>query len=306
MQNTIASPVTFRGKGLHGGAPVRLRLLPAAAGFGIWFKRLDVAPGRALIHARWDNVTQSSLCTVLGNEYGVGVSTVEHLMAALAGCGIHNALIEIDGPEVPILDGSAARFVRAILKAGLRQLDSPVHVIEILRPVEVRRGDAWARLEPGPDFRIGFHIDFDAPAIGRQQRALDMANGAFVRELSTSRTFCRLGDVTAMRANGLALGGSLENAVVVDGDRVLSPGGLRYPDEPVRHKMLDALGDLALSGAPILGHYHGHKAGHALTNRLLHALFTEPGATRTRVCSGEMARRLPGMGIRASDLPQLA
>ncbi len=303
LQNTIASSVTFRGTGLHGGKPARLRVLPASAEFGIWFKRLDVRTGNGLIHARWDNVRDSSLCTLLENDQGVSVSTVEHLMAALAGCGIHNALIEIDGPEVPILDGSAAGFVKGILRAGIRELDAPVRVIEILRPVEVRRGDAWARLEPGPEFEISFHIDFDDRAIGRQNRVQNMANGAFVRELSASRTFCRLDDVNAMRANGLALGGTYKNAVVVDGDKVLSPGGMRHTDEPVRHKMLDALGDLALAGAPLIGRYHGHKAGHALTNQLLRKLFSTAGAMRMRPCIGEMAGRLPGVGVQASDLP---
>ena len=304
MQNTIASPVSFRGNGLHGGKPARLRILPASAEFGIWFKRLDAAPGSELIHARWDNVADCTLCTRLENRQGVSVSTVEHLMAALAGCGIHNALIEIDGPEVPILDGSAAGFVKGILKAGIRQLRAPVQVIEVLRPVEVRRGDAWARLEPAPGFEISFHIDFSDGAIGRQDRVLNMANGAFVRELSASRTFCRLDDVKTMRANGLALGGTYDNAVVFDGDDVLSPGGMRHADEPVRHKMLDALGDLALAGAPMMGRYHGHKAGHALTNQLLRALFSDPEAMRMRPCTGDFAGHLPGVGVRPSDLPQ--
>ena len=303
MQNTIASPVSFTGNGLHSGLPVHLQILPASAEFGIWFRRTDLDRKQGLISARWDSVSQSRLCTLLENTDGVSVSTVEHLMAALAGCGVHNALIEIDGPEVPILDGSAAPFVAAILKAGLRRLNAPVHVIEVQKTVQVRDGEAWARLEPATGFEISFHIDFDDAAIGRQERRLNMANGAFVRELSTSRTFCRLDDVNAMQANGLALGGTFDNAVVVDGDRILSPGGLRHMDEPVRHKMLDALGDLALAGAPIIGRYHGHRAGHALTNTLLRALFADPAATRVKACIGEMANHLPGVGVCHTDLP---
>ncbi len=303
MQNTVSSPIKFTGTGLHTGRPVRLRILPASAQYGIWFKRTDISQGDNLIAAHWGNVQAAPLCTLLANKDGVSVSTVEHLMAALAGCGVHNALIEIDGPEVPILDGSSARFVAGIIKAGLRSQDADVRVIEILKPVEVRDGEAFARLEPGVGFKISFHINFADRAIGRQDRALNMANGAFVRELSNARTFCRLADVEAMRASGRALGGSFENAVVVDGDKVLSPGGLRHEDEPVRHKMLDALGDLALAWAPIMGLYVGHKAGHAMTNNLLRALFADPAATRLVVCDAKMAARLPGMGVSRADLP---
>jgi len=303
LQNTVSTPITITGTGLHSATLVQMRILPASAHYGIWFRRTDLGRREGLIAARWDNVSRSPLCTLVANEHGASVSTIEHLMAALAGCGIHNALIEIDGPEVPILDGSAAGFVRAILKAGIQRQHAPVRVIEVLKSVEVREGAAWARLEPADGFEISFHIDFADAAIGRQERALNMANGAFVRELSASRTFCRLDDVHAMHANGLALGGSFENAVVVDGDKVLSPGGLRHEDEPVRHKMLDALGDLALAGAPLIGRYHGHRAGHALTNRLLHALFASPGAMRMRVCDGEKANFLPGIGVSQADLP---
>jgi UDP-3-O-[3-hydroxymyristoyl] N-acetylglucosamine deacetylase len=177
-------------------------------------------------------------------------------MAALAGCAIHNALIEIDGPEVPILDGSAEPFVATFWRAGLQPQDATVRAISVLRPVEIREGEAVARLEPADMLEIDFRIDFAEAAIGRQERSLLMANGAFVRELSDSRTFCRQSDVDAMRQKGLALGGTLENAVVFDGDRVVSPGGLRHADEPVRHKMLDALGDLALAGGPTAGALH--------------------------------------------------
>jgi UDP-3-O-[3-hydroxymyristoyl] N-acetylglucosamine deacetylase len=240
---------------------------------------------------------------VIENEAGVSVSTIEHVMAALAGFAVHNALIEIDGPEVPILDGSAVPFIEGFMAAGLDEQDQPVRAVRVLAPVEVREGDAVARLEPADMLEIDFRIDFEDAAIGVQARRLNMANGAFVRELSDSRTFCRQADVDAMRANGLALGGTLENAVVIDGDRVLSPGGLRHADEPVRHKMLDAVGDLALAGGPILGRYVGERAGHALTNRLLRALFAEPSAYEIVDCGPRTLGKLPGVGVHAGDLP---
>jgi len=224
-------------------------------------------------------------------------------MAALAGSAIHNALIEIDGPEVPILDGSAMPFVKGLLARGLREQAAPVRAVRVLKTVEVREGEAMARLEPAEMLEIDFRISFDDAAIGTQTRSLNMANGAFVRELSDSRTFCRQSDVDAMRDRGLALGGTLHNAVVFEGDRILTPGGLRHHDEPVRHKMLDALGDLALAGGPILGRYTGDRAGHALTNRLLRALFADPGAFRLVDCGPQTVGKLPGVGVHRGDLP---
>lgn len=306
MQNTIRSAVSFSGVGLHSGAPAVVTVLPASAEHGIWFKRVDSVRGSAHVCARWDAVNQSPLCTKIENQDGVSVTTIEHIMAALAGCGIHNALVEIDGPEVPILDGSAATFVRGILGKGVQALNAPVRAIEILKPVEVRNGAAWARLEPGKALQIRFHIDFEDAAIGVQEKTLNMGNGSFVRELCDSRTFCRQADVDMMRANGLALGGTLNNAVVVDGDKVLSPGGMRHSDEAVRHKMLDALGDLALAGAPILGAYVGHRAGHALTNTLLRALFATPDAYRVVVCDAATAAQLPGFGVHIGEMPEVA
>jgi UDP-3-O-[3-hydroxymyristoyl] N-acetylglucosamine deacetylase len=303
VQNTLKSPATFTGFGLHGGSPVRMVVRPAAVDHGVWFRRMDVADRDQLIAARWDSVTPSRLCTVIENADGVSVSTIEHIMAALAGFAIHNALIEIDGPEVPILDGSAVPFIKGFLAAGLEEQHLPVRAVRILKPVEVREGEAMARLEPADMLEIDFRIDFEDEAIGVQARRLNMANGAFVRELSDSRTFCRQSDVDAMRARGLALGGTLENAVVFDGDQVLSPGGLRHADEPVRHKMLDAVGDLALAGGPILGRYVGERAGHALTNRLLRALFADPSAYLLVDCGPRTLGKLPGVGVHASDLP---
>lgn len=303
MQNTLKSAATFTGLGLHGGQPVRMTVHPASADYGIWFKRTDVTDRDALIPARWDAVVPSRLCTLVANGADVTVSTIEHVMAALAGCAIHNALIEIDGPEVPILDGSSEPFVRAFIAKGIRRQAAAVRAIRVLDTVEVTDGEAVARLEPADMLEIDFRIEFDEPVIGAQEKRLVMANGVFVRELSDSRTFCRASDVEAMRANGLALGGTFENAVVFDADRVLSPGGLRHADEPVRHKMLDALGDLSLAGAPVLGRYTGIRAGHALTNRLLRALFARPDAFRIVEVGQPVAAKLPGMGVIMADLP---
>ena len=306
MQSTLKSVVTFTGFGLHTGKPVKMAVRPASADCGIWFKRVDVTDRDALIAARWDRVTESRLCTIVANDAGVSVSTIEHVMAALAGCGIHNALIEIDGPEVPILDGSSVPFVTGFLAKGVKAQSVPVRAVRVLKTVEVRDGDAVARLEPADMLEIDFHIDFADAAIGKQEKHLQLSNGAFVRELCDSRTFCRQSDVDAMRARGQALGGSLENAVVFDGDRVVSPGGLRHADEPVRHKMLDAMGDLALAGAPILGRYTGLRAGHAMTNRLLRALFADPDAWRLVDCGPSMGMKLPGVGVIRSDIPVIA
>ena len=306
MQTTIKSPVSFTGRGLHSGKTARITIRPAMAEHGIWFQRtdLDKAP---LIAARYDAVRQSPLCTTLVGENGVTVGTVEHVMAALAGCGVHNALVEIDGPEVPILDGSAVAFVRGIMQRGLRRLPSPVRAYEVLRTVSVTSGDARASIGPSNVLRIDFEIDFADRAIGRQYKSLNMSNGSFARELCDSRTFCRKDDVARMHENGLALGGAPGvNAVVFDGDQVSSPGGLRHADEPVRHKMLDALGDLALAGAPLIGHYQGTRAGHTLTNQLLRTLFATPDAVRMITCDAATAQRLPGYGLVWDEIPQVA
>ena len=304
LQNTIRNSVSFEGVGLHSGEPARLVLRPAPVDHGVVFYRVDADD--AEIPARWDLVRQSPLCTRLENDEGVSVSTVEHVMAALMGCGIHNVIVDVDGPEVPILDGSSAAFVRGILATGIAPQGEPVKALRVLKPVEVQKGQARARLVPHDTLLIEFSIQFEDAAIGHQRKMLNMSNGSFVRELSTSRTFCRKADVDTMRANGLALGGTLENAVVVDGEKVLSPGGLRHADEAVRHKMLDALGDLGLAGLPILGHYQGYRAGHALTNDLLRALFADETAYELVECDPAMAARLPGAGVHWGEIPDVA
>ncbi|PKP62566.1 MAG: UDP-3-O-[3-hydroxymyristoyl] N-acetylglucosamine deacetylase, partial [Alphaproteobacteria bacterium HGW-Alphaproteobacteria-8] len=280
MQATLSRSISFSGVGLHGGKPARIAIRPAPAGAGVWFCRVDVTDRDQMIPARFDAVSDTRLCTVLSNAAGVSVSTVEHVMAALAGCGVDNALVDIDGPEMPIMDGSAQVFVDAIQTAGLAFDATPRRALRILTPVIVERGDARAELHPAAAFAMDFAIAFDDAAIGRQRHAMTLREGAFAAELADCRTFTRLTEIEQLRAHGLALGGSLDNAVVVDGARVLNPGGLRRPDEFVRHKMLDAVGDLALAGGPIIGRYVGVRAGHALTNTLLRALFAREDAWR--------------------------
>ena len=301
LQTTLKSAVTFTGTGLHTGRLVRLTVHPASAEYGVWFERTDVVDRDPMVPARWDAVSNTDLNTRISNADDVSVSTIEHLMAALAGCGVHNALITIDGPEVPLLDGSSAPFVTQILARGVRKLDAPVRSIRVLKPVTVTKGDATATFLPSEELEIDFEIEFADRVIGQQSKKLNMANGAFVRELCDSRTFCRKADIDMMRARGLIVGGSVTAAVVVEGDTVVTPGGMRHRDEPVRHKMLDALGDLTLAGAPIMGRYVGYRSGHAMTNLLLRALFADPSNYELVECDAAMSARLPGAGVRRSD-----
>jgi len=298
VQRTLKKEIQIVGTGLHSGRPARLRLVPAAANMGIWFRRADITDRDNMIPALWDMVNDTRLSTGVCNDAGVCVATIEHLMAALAGCGVHNAIIEIDGPEVPIMDGSASRFVAKIQQTGLVEQGQAATVLEILQPVRVHKGDAFAELSPLDHFAIDFTIDFPDTVVGRQSHALDMRNGSFMHNLANCRTFCRVEDIAAMRASGRALGGSLENALVIDGDHYQNAGGERREDECVRHKMLDALGDLMLAGAPILGQYRGYKAGHNLTNMLLHKVFSTPGAASLRKVRADELPKLPGPDLR--------
>ena len=302
MQTSLKRDVQFLGTGLHSGRPARITLRPAPAGSGVRFRRVDVTDRDPVVPARYDLVSDTRLNTRLTNAAGVSVSTVEHLMAAIAGVGLHNVLVDIDGPEVPIMDGSARRFVRDILDAGLSRLGTPLQAWRVDMPVLLEEGDVAAALRPHDGLTIAFEIDFPDAAIGRQSRELDMANGTFLRELADCRTFCRRAEVEYMQAHGLALGGSLDNAVVVDGAQVLNPGGFRRADECVRHKMLDALGDLALAGGPLLGAYSGLRAGHGATNRLLRKAFATPGALTRVTLDPAMQARLPGSGLQPADL----
>ena len=306
MQTTVNEPIIFEGIGLHKGLWSKLVVLPASIDSGICFKRVDVKAGNKFIPANLDNVVKSELCTKVANSDGVSVSTIEHLMAALAGCGINNALLEINGPEVPILDGSALAFVKEILKTGIKLQQHPLKAVRILKTVKYKQDLAWAKFEPSANLKMSFSIEFSDEAIGTQSKTLDMSNGSFVRELCDSRTFCRYSEVEAMRSKGLALGGSYENALVVDGKNVLSPGGLRYLDEPVRHKMLDALGDIALAGHPIKGYYVGHKAGHGITHGLLKSLFDDKRNFEIISCDKETFDNLPGSGVKLTEVCKVA
>ena len=306
MQTTLESSIIFSGVGLHSGKSVSLSIKPASKNHGILFKRKDIEIGNPIVRARWDYVSKTTLCTRVTNEDGTAISTIEHLMAALAGCGVSNALIEIDSEEVPILDGSAAPFVKGILETGLKIISSSSRIIKITRPVMFENQFGWARLSPFKRPEMEYFIEFDDLVIGKQSKILNMSNGSFVKELCSSRTFCSNKDVENMRRNGLALGGNYSNALVVDGDKVLSPGGMRYQDEAVRHKMLDAFGDLALAGAPILGKYEGHKAGHFITNSLLRKLFSKPDCYVVENCCEDVFNLLPGSGVNLDEFTAVA
>jgi UDP-3-O-[3-hydroxymyristoyl] N-acetylglucosamine deacetylase len=274
-QRTLRSAAGCRGIGLHSGEPVTMMLRPAAPDSGIIFRRLDRG---AEIRADWRNSVESALSTVLSNREGVQIGTIEHLMAALAGNRIDNAVVELDGPEVPIMDGSAEPFVRLIERAGIATQDAGRRAFKILKPVRVVENGCAAALLPDHGFAMSFEIAFDNPLIRRQDLSLNIEPDAFNTELAPARTFGLLDDWPRLRAAGLARGGSLENAIVVSGNQVLNAGGLRFADEFVRHKLVDALGDLYLAGGPIIGHFCGLRSGHALTRRLLAATFADPDA----------------------------
>ncbi|MEM8759129.1 MAG: UDP-3-O-acyl-N-acetylglucosamine deacetylase [Pseudomonadota bacterium] len=308
MRFTLANTAIFRGVGLHSGRTVTAKVLPAMPGTKIVFERVDTALGTGRIPARYDMVSDTQLCTKLENAHGVSVGTVEHLMAALAGSGVADARVVLDGPEVPIMDGSARAFVEGFQKAGLVATGETPQAIEVLKPVEVMRDGRRAALLPSEGasgLSIRFLIDFADRAIGHQEIEIGMAGTVFAEELAECRTFGHLAEVEQLRQLGLARGGSLENAIVVDRGRVLNPTGLRRQDEFVRHKALDAIGDLALAGAPIHGVYEGERAGHEMTNLLLRALFDDPESWRLHR-DAEGAMRLPARGIthrRSADRP---
>jgi UDP-3-O-[3-hydroxymyristoyl] N-acetylglucosamine deacetylase len=274
-QRTLARAASCRGIGLHTGQRITLTLRPAAPGTGIVFYRADAG---AEIAALWHNTVAATLCTVLSNGEGIEVKTVEHLMAALAGCSIDNVIVELDGPEVPAMDGSAAPFVALIEEAGVIEQDLPRRAIKVLKPIEITDRGASVALLPDHGFSMSFEIDFDNPLISRQDLCVTVEPGVFKAELSRARTFGLLDDVERMREAGLARGGSLDNAIVISGHRVMNAGGLRFADEFVRHKLLDAYGDLYLAGGPIIGLFRGSRSGHAHTRRLLAALFADADA----------------------------
>jgi UDP-3-O-[3-hydroxymyristoyl] N-acetylglucosamine deacetylase len=255
-----------------------MSLRPAKAGTGIMFKRLDVADAQAFVPARFDAVTDTRLGTTVANEAGVVVNTIEHLMAAFAGLGIDNALVELDGPEIPIMDGSAAPFVFLVECAGIRELGSQRRAIRVLKRVQIAEGEKLAELTPDDSFSVEIEIDFESPAIARQRFRFDLNGRGFKTEVARARTFGFRHEVDGLQARGLGRGGSLDNTIVIDGNEILNSGGLRYPNEFARHKLLDAIGDLYLAGAPILGHFRGVRSGHTINNLLLRRLFARPDA----------------------------
>jgi UDP-3-O-[3-hydroxymyristoyl] N-acetylglucosamine deacetylase len=272
-QTTLKNAIHCSGTPIHHGGHVTMAMLPAPAGHGIVFRRTDIAGRGTSIPAGWDHVADMPMCTALESD-GVQIATIEHLMAALSGCGIDNLLIEINGPELPIMDGSAWPFVFLIECAGIAELDAPRRSLKILSPVSVTLGGGRsAALLPGAGFALSFEVDYDSGAIARQSSEMELVEGTFKNELSRARTYGFLHEVDALRAAGLARGASLDNSIVITGDGILNEGGLRFPDEFVRHKMLDALGDMYLAGAPIIGRFEGRRSGHKLNHRLLRALF---------------------------------
>jgi UDP-3-O-[3-hydroxymyristoyl] N-acetylglucosamine deacetylase len=269
--------VTISGFGVHSNAPVSITLHPADANSGIVFLRTGLPGGRErLIQAKWSNVSQTELCTVLGDSTLASVATVEHLLAALSGLSIDNVTVEIDGPEAPIMDGSAAAFVAAIDQVGTVAQSRPRRHLKVMKTVRVEHGRGFAELRPADrGFHLDLEIDFATAAIGRQRRAFDLDPAIFRGEIARARTFGFISDVERLWKMGFALGSSLDNCVALDGERVLNPEGLRYPDEFVRHKALDSLGDLSLAGAPIIGGYRSYMPGHRINFLALQALFAD-------------------------------
>jgi UDP-3-O-[3-hydroxymyristoyl] N-acetylglucosamine deacetylase len=282
-QRTLGRPVTVQGIGLHSGAPVELRLEPADADSGIVFCRTDLPPPNR-VTSQAAAVGDTQMASTLSNG-AVKVATVEHLMSALSGLGIDNALVGVNAPEIPIMDGSAASFVYLIHSAGIAEQDQPKRFVEVTAPIEVRDGEKYARLDPYFGFRLSFSIDFQHPAIDQtgQKVEVDFAQTSFLDEIARARTFGFMRDVDHLRAKGLAQGGSLRNAIVMDDRRILNKGGLRQPNEFAMHKALDAIGDLYLLGRPLLAHYSAYKSGHGLNNQLLRALSNQTHAWRERV-----------------------
>jgi UDP-3-O-[3-hydroxymyristoyl] N-acetylglucosamine deacetylase len=299
-QRTIAKPVSCTGVGLHSGQPASLTLAPAAPDAGICFVRRDLG---VEIPALAHNVADTTLSTTVGLG-GARIATVEHVLAALAGVGVDNCRVEVDGPEVPILDGSAAPFVYLIQEAGIRLQQSGKRFLVLQRPIEMKDGDKLARVEPAPEMSVRFTVDFDHPLITDQSFEFVFSDRRFAREVAPARTFCLLRDVERMRDAGLARGGSLDNAIVVDEFSILNPGGLRFPDEFARHKVLDAMGDLMLLGMPFIGAFSARKSGHSLNQALVRRLLSEPDGFRVVRVTGEeelepLCIRLPALGLPA-------
>jgi UDP-3-O-[3-hydroxymyristoyl] N-acetylglucosamine deacetylase len=300
-QRTLKSLVKSSGVGLHTGQKVRMVLRPAPPDTGIVFRRIDLA-SPVSIPARAENVGEARLASTLIKD-GVKVHTVEHLMSALAGLGIDNAFVDLDAPELPIMDGSASPFALLIQQAGIEEQGAPKRFLRVRKTVEVKEGDKWARLEPYEGLRMSFSIEFRHPVIDRstQSVTVDFAETSYLKEIARARTFGFMHEVEDLKDSGLALGGGLDNAVVLDEHSVLNSDGLRFADEFIRHKLLDAMGDLYLLGRPLLGAFTAHKSGHALNNKLARAALAEPGALETVVF--ERAEEVPAGIARFSTQP---
>ena len=277
-QRTLKSSAGCEGVALHSGLRTKLKLMPADANAGIRIRRTDLFNGAREITADWRHVVDTRLSTTIGNERGGDVGTVEHLFSALACCGIDNAVVEVDGPEIPIMDGSAAPFVSMIERAGVAEQDAPRRAIRVLKPVSVGDERRSLSIAPAETFSVDFEIEFEDAAIGRQQYRFETARTDLKTDIALARTFARRADVNALRKDGYGLGGSLENTVVVDDGEILNEGGLRYEDEFVRHKILDCIGDLYLAGGPVIGAVTARRSGHELNHLLLQSLFADPDA----------------------------
>ena len=281
-QRTLKTSIHCSGIGVHTGIKVNMTLHPADPGAGIVFRRSDLQNGGSIVEATWARAAETPMCTTLIGEGGAKVATVEHLMAALSGCGIDNCLVELNGPEVPAMDGSAAPFVFLIECAGTVEQAAPRRVLEIRKEIEVTGPDRAVSISPGRGLAVEFEIDFESPAVARQAWSTHVDEHSFKRDISRARTFGFMEEVDQLRAMGLAQGGSLDNAIVISDGNILNEDGLRYDDEFVRHKVLDLIGDLYLAGGPIVGRVRGVRAGHALTLRLLKTLFADEDAWRWR------------------------
>lgn len=301
MQRTVKSNITLNGVGLHSGQDIALTIRPSREGAGIAFIRTDVTDKNNVIPALWNRVVDTQLCTVIGNDDGVTVGTIEHLMSALRGCGVDNAIIELNGAEVPVMDGSAMPFVEAIDSVGTVSQTAPRLAIKVLKEVAVEHDGKRVTLKPAEGSIFGGEIEFDHPDIGNQRFETQLVNGNFRHDIAEARTFGFLHEVEWMRSQGLARGGSLENAIVLDKEHVMNPDGLRFENEFIRHKLLDAIGDLYLAGLRIIGSYDGVKAGHAINNAILHALFADETAFEIISLASPAATKKPAAKTRAAE-----
>lgn len=277
-QRTIGKCVKSTGVGLHSGDRVNMTIAPAEPGHGIQFLRTDMPEGKGLIPADFRHVVDTQLCTMIGNRHGATIGTIEHLMSAFAGMGVDNALVELSAGEMPVMDGSANAFVQMIRDAGVVEQDAPRRFIRVLKTVRVGDDTSWASLSPADEFEISFNISFPNPILAAQSYRFKPGFDGFEADMAPARTFCLYEEIEFMWNRGLAKGGSLENAVVVRGDEVMNPEGLRFDNEGARHKALDALGDLFTAGMPLIAHFHGERAGHRLNNEVLKALFADETA----------------------------